>query len=97
MSDRKLGHRRALRGPMEKDHTLENEAMNLYKNFHKLFQKILGRGTEEDVEKIDDLIYNIMKIIEIKFFKLLRPLVIFIRNYRKNSKKNDKIRLKRNE
>lgn len=96
MSGKSLGRKRVLKTSKEKEHTLESEAVNLYKYLITLFEKTMGKGTEENIEKMDDMIYNLMKSIKIKSFKIISPLIRSVFNRKKrNAMKKDKMILKR--
>ena len=94
--------KRVLKTRNEEEHSLMDEALKIYNFFQKLIQKT--NTSYEDVEKVDNLIYKWMKIIEIKFFQIIKPLAgLFYRNKnqiknfkpKKGNKKSDKIVLKR--
>jgi hypothetical protein len=96
-----MSGKRVLKTPKEKEHGLMDETIKLYKYFQKLFQRFSGT---EDVEKVDNVIYNLLEITKVKFFQIIKPLARFIyknRNLVKDfkdrgeNKKNDKIVLKR--
>lgn len=100
MSGKQL--KRVLKTPKEEEHGLMDETVKLYKYFRKLIQKT--HTSYEDVEKVDNLIYKWMKIIEIKFFQIMKPLAGFfyrnknqIKNFKlkRENKKSDKIVFKR--
>ena len=79
--------KRVLKTRNEEEHGLMDEAVKLYNYFQKLVKR--ANSTYEDVEKVDNLIYKWMKIIEIKFFQIIKPLAgLFYRN--KNQIKNFK-------
>ena len=100
MAGKKL--KRVLKTRNEEEHSLTGESVKLYIYLQKLIQKT--NTSYEDVEKVDNLIYRWLKIIEIKFFQVTKPLARFIynnRNIKKNfkrkkaNKKSEKIVLKR--
>jgi hypothetical protein len=100
MSGKQL--KRVLKTPKEKEHSLMDETIKLYKYFQKLIQKT--STSYEDVEKVDNLIYRWIKVIEIKFFQIIKPLARFIYNnrnpmknfkHKRGNKKNDKTVFKR--
>ncbi|MGZ7135961.1 MAG: hypothetical protein ACXVHY_08795 [Methanobacterium sp.] len=104
MAGKSLGPKRVLKTHGEKEHSVEKEVINLYEYLHALFEKILGRGKEEDVQKIDDLISVYLKRTKKEISRIIIPIMRWIRNQRtsikfnrnKNeNKKNDKIVLKR--
>jgi hypothetical protein len=93
--------KRVLKTPKEEEHGLMDETIKLYKYFQKLFQRFSGT---EDVEKVDNLIYNLLEITKVKFFQIIKPLARFIYNnrnivkdfkHKRGNGENDKIVFKR--
>lgn len=100
MSSKQL--KRVLKTPKEEEHGLTDETIKLYKYFQKLIQKT--STSYEDIEKVDNLIYKLMKATEIKFFNVIKPLARFIYNnrnlmknfkHKRGNKKSDKTVFKR--
>lgn len=94
--------KRVLKTRNEEEHSLTGESVKLYLYLHKVIQKT--STSYEDVEKVDNLIYKWLKVIEIKFFQIINPIARFFynnRNIMKNfkrkreNKKSDKIVFKR--
>ncbi len=108
MAGKSLGPKRVLKTQDEKEHSLENELIKLYKYLQALFERILGRGTVEDVEKMDNIIYIYLNRTKKEISRILIPIVRWIQNQKisfkfnvkkrddkKKDKKKDKIVLKR--
>lgn len=97
-----MSGKRVLKTRNEEEHSVTDETIKVY----KYFQKVSKRTSKsyEDVEKVDNLIYNLLEFSKEKFFKILKPFAQFIykrRNVvkdfknRRENEKNDKIVLKR--
>jgi len=91
-----MSGRRRLRRRNESEYGLENAADVSYQYLQNMYEKTRDKGTEKDVEKLNDRIGNILDFYKMKIFKFIRVPLMYLEHYkRKKNKKNRKLRIRK--